>query len=30
VVPERYSTQDILDLLEQHPHWFVPGSAAAE
>jgi hypothetical protein len=29
-VPERCSTQEILDLLEGHPHWFVPASAAAE
>ena len=26
-VPEKCSTQEILDLLEQHPHWFVPSSA---
>ena len=26
-VPEKCSTADILDLLEQHPHWFVPSSA---
>ena len=25
-VPERCSTQDILDLLEKHPHWFAPRS----
>ena len=28
--PERCSTQDILDLLKQHPHWFAPRGAAAE
>jgi hypothetical protein len=27
-VPERCSTQEILDLLERHPHWFAPASAA--
>jgi hypothetical protein len=25
--PERCSLEEILDLLERHPHWFVPGSA---
>jgi hypothetical protein len=29
-VPDKCSTQEILDLLEQHPHWFVPRGAAAE
>jgi hypothetical protein len=28
-VPEKCSTEEILDLLEQHPHWFVPGGAAS-
>jgi hypothetical protein len=28
-MPERCTLQEILDLLEQHPSWFVPGSAAA-
>lgn len=27
-VPEKCSTEEILNLLEQHPHWFVPGGAA--
>jgi hypothetical protein len=25
--PERFSIEEILDLLERHPHWFVPRSA---
>ena len=29
-VPEKCSTQEILDMLEQHPHWFAPGRAVAE
>ena len=29
-VPEKYTAQEILDLLEKHPHWFVARSAAAE
>jgi hypothetical protein len=29
-VPERCSTQEILDMLEQHPHWFAPGRSAGE
>jgi hypothetical protein len=27
--PERCSTEEILDLLEQHPHWFAPAAGAA-
>lgn len=30
VVPERCSTEEILDLLEKHPHWFVSSGATAE
>jgi hypothetical protein len=29
-VPERCSAQEILDMLEQHPHWFVAQGAFAE
>jgi hypothetical protein len=29
-VPDKCSIDEILDLLEQHPHWFVPRGAAAE
>ena len=29
-VPEQCSTEQIVDLLEQHPHWFAPGAAAAK
>jgi hypothetical protein len=29
-VPERCSTDEILDLLARHPHWFAPGRSAAE
>lgn len=25
--PARCSTQEILDMLERHPHWFVPAAA---
>jgi hypothetical protein len=28
--PEKCSTQEILDMLEHHPHWFVPTAATAE
>ena len=28
--PARCSTEEILDMLERHPHWFVPAGAAAE
>jgi hypothetical protein len=28
--PEKFTTEEILDLLETYPHWFVPRSAAAE
>ena len=29
-VPEKCSTEEILVLLEQHPHWFVSSGATAE
>jgi hypothetical protein len=28
--PAKCSTEEILDMLERHPHWFVPITAAAE
>jgi hypothetical protein len=29
-VPEKCSTDEILDLLGQHPHWFVPRGATVD
>jgi len=30
LVPEKCSTDEILDLLEQRPHWFVQSGAATD
>lgn len=30
VEPENCSVAEILDLLERHPHWFLPASAVVE